>query len=120
MNGRVRLWRRRWHSSSQGTITPLDAWVDLAEASISLGVREMACRLNGDGKNFDKAADNLARTAQVKLSGETLRQLVETEGKRVVQAQKSGQLPIDWSAADCTTQTIPIYTNFHPSSYNEE
>jgi hypothetical protein len=105
VNGRVRLWRRRWHSSSQGTITPLDAWVDLAEASISLGVREMACRLNGDGKNFDKAADNLARTAQVKLSGETLRQLVETEGKRVVQAQKSGQLPINWSAADCTTQT---------------
>jgi|HubBroStandDraft_6_1064221.scaffolds.fasta_scaffold160841_2 hypothetical protein len=105
VNGRVRLWRRRWHSSGQGTITPLDAWVDLAEASISLGVREMACRLNGDGKNFDKAAANLARTAQVEISGETLRQLVETEGKRVVQAQKSGQLPIDWSAADCKTQT---------------
>jgi len=105
VNGRVRLWRRRWHCSGQGTLTPLDAWVDLAEASISLGVREMACRLNGDGKNFDKAADNLARTAQVALSGESLRQLVETEGKRVVQAQKSGKLPIDWSAADCKTET---------------
>jgi hypothetical protein len=105
VNGRVRLWRRRWHSAGQGTITPLDSWVDLAEASISLGVREMACRLNGDGKNFDKAAENLARTAQVAVSGETLRQLVETEGKRVVQAQKSGQLPIDWSAADCKTPT---------------
>jgi hypothetical protein len=104
VNGRVRLWRRRWHSSGQGTITPLDSWVDLAEASISLGVREMACRLNGDGKNFDKAADNLARTAQVAVSGETLRQLVETEGKRVVRAQKSGQLPMEWSAADCKTQ----------------
>jgi hypothetical protein len=105
VNGRVRLWRRRWHSAGQGTITPLDAWVDLAEASISLGVREMACRLNGDGKNFDKAAENLGRTAQVAVSGETLRQLVETEGKRVVKAQKSGQLPIDWSAADCKTPT---------------
>jgi hypothetical protein len=105
VNGRVRLWRRRWHSPGQGTSTPLDAWLDLAEASISLGVREMACRLNGDGKNFDKAADNLARTAQVELSGESLRQLVETEGKRVVQAQRSGQLPIDWSAADCQTET---------------
>lgn len=101
----MRLWRRRWHSAGQGTITPLDAWVDVAEASISLGAREMACRLNGDGKNFDKAADNLARTAQVAVSGETLRQLVETEGKRVVQAQKSGQLSVDWSAADCQTQT---------------
>src|SRR5476651_1054699 len=76
VNGRVRLWRRRWHSSGQGTITPLDPWVDLAEASISLGVREMACRLNGDGKSFDKAAENLGRTAQVDLSGESLRQLV--------------------------------------------
>ncbi len=65
----------------------------------------MSCRLNGDGKNFDKAAANLARTAQVELSGESLRHLVETEGKRVVQAQKLGQLPIGWSAADCATDT---------------
>lgn len=83
----------------------MDAWVDALEGTLSLGVREMACRLNGDGKNFDKAAANLARTAQVPLSGETLRVLVETEGKRVVQAQKTGQLPVDWSAADCRTAT---------------
>jgi hypothetical protein len=105
VNGRIRLWRRRWYSPGDGTTTPLDAWLDVAEASISLGVRELACRLNGDGKNFDKAAANLARTAQVELSGESLRQLVETEGKRVLQAQKLGQLPVDWSAADCRTAT---------------
>jgi hypothetical protein len=113
VNGRVRLWRRRWHAAGQGTMTPLDAWVDLAEATISLGVREMACRLNGDGKNFDKAAENLARTAQVQLSGESLRQLVETEGQRVVEAQLRGQLPIAWSAADCQvdaqTTTTRVY-----------
>jgi hypothetical protein len=104
INGRVRLWRRRWHSRDEGTTTPLDAWLDAFESTISLGVREMACRLNGDGKNFDKAAANLARTAQVALSGETLRALVETEGKRVLQAQRSGQLPLDWSAADCRVE----------------
>ena len=101
INGRVRLWRRRWHSAKEGSSTPIDAWVDAAESTISLGVREMACRLNGDGKNFDKAAANLARTAQVHVSGETLRVLVETEGKRVLQAQQSGQLALGWSAADC-------------------
>jgi hypothetical protein len=101
INGRVRLWRRRWYSSTAGTTTPIDSWLDTLESTISLGVREMACRLNGDGKNFDKAAANLARTAQVQLSGETLRVLVETEGKRVLQAQRSGQLPLDWSARDC-------------------
>ena len=89
----------------------MDAWLDTVESTISLGVREMACRLNGDGKNFDKAAANLARTAQVQLSGETLRVLVEAEGKRVLQAQRSGRLPLDWSAADCKIEeeTTRIY-----------
>jgi hypothetical protein len=101
VNGRLRLWRRRWYSPGEGTTTPLDPWLDAAEKTISLGVREMACRLNGDGKNFDKAAANLARTAQVKVSGETLRGLVEAEGKRVVNAQRSGPLAVGWSATDC-------------------
>jgi hypothetical protein len=103
IDGRVRLWRR-WHSPGEGTTTPLDAWLDTLESPISPGVREMACRLNGDGQNFDKAAANSARTAQVPLSGETLRVLVEAEGKRVWQTQRSGQLALDWSAADCKTE----------------
>jgi hypothetical protein len=40
----------------------------------------------------------------VQVCGETLRLLVEAEGRRVLQAQRSGQLPIDWSAADCRTE----------------
>ncbi len=83
----------------------VDPWLDTAESTISLGVREMACRLNGDGKNFDKSAENLARTAQFQVSGETLRVLVEDEGKRVLKVQRSGQLPVDWSAGDCQTET---------------
>lgn len=111
INGRVRLWRRRWHSAAEGSTAPLDAWLDTIEGTISLGVREMACRLNGDGKNFDKAAANLKRTAQVALCGETLRVLVETEGRRVLQAQRLARLPLDWSAADCQTEekTTRIY-----------
>src|SRR3954468_6521826 len=101
INGRGRLCRRGWHSPAEGTTTPLDAGLDTCEGTISLGVREMACRLNGDGKNFNKAAANLARTAQVHVSGETLRVQVEAEGKRVLQAQQSGQLALEWSAADC-------------------
>ena len=77
----------------EGTTTPLDAWVDAVEATISLGVREMACRLNGDGKNFDKSAANMGRTAQVQVSGETIRVLVETEGKRVVRRRSRATCP---------------------------
>ena len=111
INGRVRIVRRRWHSPDEGTITPLDPWLGTVEGAISLGVREMACRLNADGKNFDKAADNLKRTAQICVSGETLRTLVETEGKRVLQAQRSGQLRVEWSATDCRTdaKTTRLY-----------
>src|SRR5262249_50236523 len=101
INGRLRLWRRRWHAPGEGTTTPLDAWLDTAEGTVSLGVREMACRLNGDGTSFDRAAANLARTPQVTVSGEALRGLVEAEGKRVLRAQRSGRLPVAWSAADC-------------------
>ena len=101
INGRVRLKRIRWHGEGVGSSTPLDIYLDKAEQTMSVGVREIACRLNGDGKNFDKAAENLARAAQIFTSGETLRVLVETEGKNVLKAQQSGALPVPWSAADC-------------------
>lgn len=61
----------------------------------------MACRLNLASRNFDKAAENLGRAAQVHLSGEFLRQVVESEGKAVQAASKAGELPIDWKASDC-------------------
>src|SRR2546422_8629671 len=61
----------------------------------------MACRLNLASRNFDKAADNLGRAAQVRLSGELLRQVVESEGKAIQAAAKAGRLPVDWDASDC-------------------
>lgn len=101
INGRISLSRRRYAAPGIGSCYPLDAWLDRAEDSLSLGLRELACRLNLASRNFDKAAANLGRAAQVHLSGELLRQVVESEGKAVQAAAKAGQLPIDWKAADC-------------------
>jgi len=101
VNGRITLWRRRWSSPTTGSVTPLDALLDLAEARLTVGVRELACRLNQASRNFDKAAENLARAAQVVLSGELLRQVVEAEGKAVLHAQQAGTLVLGWTAADC-------------------
>src|SRR5271155_498792 len=69
VNGRVILKRIRWHGADVGSLTPLDGYLDKAEKTISVGAREMACRLNGDGKNFDKTAANLChgRQATAKL-----------------------------------------------------
>jgi hypothetical protein len=100
VNGRITL-RRRRYAAGLDSVHPLDAWLDHAEDSLSRGVREMACRLNLASRSFDKAADNLARTAQVHLGGETLRQVVEAEGRAVARAAEAGRLPTDWTYADC-------------------
>jgi hypothetical protein len=79
----------------------VDALLDAAEATVSLGVRELACRLNQGSRSFAKARDNLARAAQVEVSDELLRQVVEAEGQAVLAAQQAGRVPVTWSAADC-------------------
>jgi hypothetical protein len=101
VNDRVVLSRRRWSAPGVDSCTPLDALLDAAEATVSLGVRELACRLNQGARSFAKAADNLQRAAQVHLSDELLRQVVEAEGQAVLKAQQRGHLTVAWSAADC-------------------
>jgi hypothetical protein len=101
VNGRISLSRRRYAAPGVGSSYPLDSWLDRTEDSLSLGLRELACRLNLASRNFDKAAENLGRAAQVHLSGEFLRQVVESEGRAVQAAAQSGKLPLDWTAQDC-------------------
>jgi hypothetical protein len=99
----VTLRRIRWPNPAEGSTTPLDAARDAAEATVSLGVRELACRLNRSASRFDKAAEDLGRAAQVRISGELLRRVVEAEGQAVRKAEQMGELVPDWTAADCTT-----------------
>lgn len=104
LNDRIALRRIRWHGSTVGSCTVMDTYLDEAERTISIGVRELACRLNGGGTNFDRTAENLLHAAQIGVSGETLRQLIEEEGRRVLKAFRDGTLPITWSAADCRAE----------------
>jgi hypothetical protein len=107
VNDWVRVERTCWYSPGQGSDTPSDAFVDAAGATVSLGARELACRLNQNARSFDKAAENLARAAQIRVSGEKLRQLVEAEGKAVLAAQRSGDFDLGWTASDCATEAGP-------------
>lgn len=111
INGRIHLRRVRWHCPQEGSETPLDRLVDAVESTISEGVREMACRLSQGTTSFQQAASLLLRTAHVEVSKETLRQLVEDEGRAVLKAQRGATLLPDWSAADCTTEqhTTRVY-----------
>lgn len=93
--------RTRWYNLATGSVLPADTWLDVAEATVSLGARELACRLNQGARSFAKASDNLAHAAQIRMSDELLRQVVQAEGKAVLTAHKTGRLTIPWTAADC-------------------
>ena len=101
INGRIQLARRWWHSQADGSSAPSDQLVNRDARTVTGGVIEMAARLNNEGHSFDSAAKNLARTAQVRMSGEQLRQLVIAAGKEVIEAQRKDEIPTSFQASAC-------------------
>lgn len=101
INGRVRLQRRWWHDAQTGSLAPADEAMDRSGATITPGVLELACRENLSAMSFEKAAANLARTAQLTISGEQLRKEVEAVGRRVADAQQMCRIETAWEAEDC-------------------
>lgn len=99
-NDRVRLRRRRWHAPGGGGV-PVDALLDAAEATVSLGARERCCRSNAATRSFAQAAEPLRHVGQVRLSSELPRPVVEAEGQRVLKASEDGSLSPGWQASDC-------------------
>jgi hypothetical protein len=101
VNGHVALERKHYYSAGEGTSTPVDGLLDMVEATVSLGVREMFSRVNADAQSFERAADNLKRTAQLEISYERLRTRVESDGALALQLTESGELSPDWLAKLC-------------------
>ena len=83
--------------------SPVDELIDLAACGVSLAVREMCCRIAVDSGSFSRAAANLDRLAQLKLSDEKLRQLAESEGRAVLAWHEHEQLEFDFDAGRCLT-----------------
>ena len=116
VNGKIETYRRWWYGVQIGSVAPADAILDPSGATITPGVVEMACRVNLPATSFRKAAAVLDRTAQVKLSGERLRQEVEAAGRRVLKAQQDNALAVTWHAKDCVASegqipgTTRVYT----------
>lgn len=79
--------------------------MDEAETTVSQGARELICRLNQSSASFRKTSENLKRAAQIESNAESIRQLVESEGKAVLQAQAQGKLLPTWSSRDCIADT---------------
>ena len=104
-NGRVAVKRRRWQIKGVGSCTPVDQLLDQAEATVSVGLRELCCQQNADARRFEKAAETLAKVGQVRVSGELLRQVVEAEGKRALALAASEELGPSWTVEDGRTKT---------------
>ncbi len=104
-NGRVVVRRTRWQGRGGGGVTPADALLDAAEATVSRGARELCCRLNATGKSFARTVEQLRHAAQLTLGETLLREVVEAEGKRVLAARESGAVAPRWKAKDCLVKT---------------
>ena len=101
INGEIKVVRRWWHGPQLGSVAPADGILDRDGTTITPGVLEMACRVNLSATSFLRAAAALERTAQVKLSGERLRQVVEAVGRYVLKAQQEDAVAVTWHAEDC-------------------
>ena len=100
VNGPVEITRTVYWNRQQGAVTPADQWLGMNEGRYSVGVRELCCR-EAAHSDFRTAAEDLAWVGQIQVSPETLRGIVETEGRRALSQQRSGTLGPAWTAQDC-------------------
>ena len=86
-------------------MVPLDHWLGIVLERYSPGVREMACRVSLN-EAFVPGSELLARTAQVTISSNAMQYLVKREGLRAKTAIGQGRYGPEWTAMDCTDQTL--------------
>jgi hypothetical protein len=81
-NGRVSLRRKRWQARTGGCVMPADALLDAAEDTVSLGARELCCRLNATGKSFGRTPDGGSAVRRPKAKCGATPHRVKGQGKR--------------------------------------
>jgi hypothetical protein len=104
-NGRINCSRRRWSGGLEGSDCPVDRLIDETQSGVSVGVRQLCCREGTQARSFARGRENLKHAAQLETGEELFRQIVESEGKAVLQAADCEQLQLDWSGASCAAQT---------------
>ncbi len=92
VNGSIRIGRIRWWSNDHGCDDTIDQVLGIVAEQVSIGVRQMCCRVAISQQGFHKAGEHLHHLAQIRISPERLRMIVENEGQKVLQAQFKGQI----------------------------
>jgi hypothetical protein len=101
VNGPVTIDRTVYWSKNTGMVCPADRWLGIEHYRVSPGVREMCCLVSMDS-SFARAARSLQRTAQLTLSEDRIRRVVEADGRTVIRAQQSGSIAASFTAGDCS------------------
>jgi hypothetical protein len=97
--GTVTVRRRYFWSRALGGLCPVDEPIGIHDRTVTRGARQMACTL-GVIQDFEQAAEDLYTVAGIRVSSERLRQLVEAEGRRILEARASGDLAPGWWAGE--------------------
>ncbi len=85
----------------------MDSLLGIDSSNYSHGVCEICCRESLNNA-FVPGSDNIKRLAQFDISSSTVREIVEQEGRTLVNAQRKGQVGPDFTSKDCTNSTIII------------
>jgi hypothetical protein len=96
--GTVTLRRRYFWSRAAGGSCPVDTRVGIHDRTVTAGACCILCTL-GVICDFKQAAEDLYAVARIRVSPERLRQIVEAEGRRIMEARLSGALDPGWSAS---------------------
>lgn len=101
VNGNIRIKRIRWWSKDHGCEDTIDQILGIIADQVSIGVRQMCSRVAISQQGFRKAAEHLHHLAQIRISHERLRMIVENEGQKVLQAQSKGQIQTSLTPQKC-------------------
>ncbi len=110
VNGSMTIERTVYWSKATGSVRPADHWLGILQYSVSPGVREM-CSLESLDSSFGNVSRSLKRTAQLTLSEDRIRRVVEAEGRTVIRAQRSGVIPASFTAGDCSEGVLVTGTD---------
>ena len=89
-----------WHWFQRGGKVSDDTGIQLVGfGDLPCGPREVS---NASGSSFRRACEDLARVGQIHVTHETMRMIVEAEGRQALQQQRTGTLGPGWNVADCT------------------
>ena len=105
VNGPVSVRRVVYWSRGQGCLAPVDEFLGITNSNFSPGVSEMCCR-EGINNAFSKSSANIKRLAQIDISYDSVRKIVEDTGKRVAALQHKVQLKPEFTVEDCTDMTL--------------